>query len=232
MLFMTNRLLILFTTLSLSQQQFACAQQQQPTGTTSAADPVPTFDNNTPGIYVQSPVNGVSIHPEGILPIALAISSRRPVSLVVATIAKPDGSGNTTVLEYKPMITLRIMTAAPLAKFKLAEGDYIVTLAITPNLTAPSGNATATTTIAAPAPNPTIPINLPDMYYWHGAIKISKEAHIPNGGEGGASKNNAAPGSGAGAVVVGVMATTGAWATLANMMAALGVLAFVNVVVL
>lgn len=80
MLFTTKKLLILFTVLSLSQQQFACAQQQQPTGTTSAADPVPTFDNNTPGIYVQSSVNGVSIHPEGILPIALNIVGRRPVS--------------------------------------------------------------------------------------------------------------------------------------------------------
>lgn len=104
-------------------------------------------------------------------------------------------------------------------------------LAITPNLAAPSRNAT-TTTIAAPAPNPTTPINLPDMYYWHGAIKISKDALITNGGESVASKNNAAPGSGAGVAVVGVMATTGAWATFANMMAALGVLAFVNVVVL
>jgi hypothetical protein len=48
---------------------------------------------------------------------------------VVATIAKPDGSGNTTVLEYKPIAALRIMTTAPLAKFKFAEGDYIVSVA-------------------------------------------------------------------------------------------------------
>jgi hypothetical protein len=70
------------------------------------------------------------------------------------------------------------------------------------------------------------------MYYWHGTIKISKEAPMPNGGEGGASKNNAAPGPGVGGVVVGGMAMTGAWATFANMIAALGVLAFVNVIVL
>jgi hypothetical protein len=80
MLFTTKKLLVLFVTLSLSQQQFPCAQQPQPTGTTSGVNPVPTFDNNTPGIYVQSPSNGASIHPEGVLPISFTVIGRRPVS--------------------------------------------------------------------------------------------------------------------------------------------------------
>ena len=110
-------------------------------------------------------------------------------------------------------------------------------LAITPNLTAiiptntsppSSGNATATTTTAvAPAPQSTVLDSLPGMYYWRGALKLSNDAPATNGG-GGAS-NNAAPSVG---VVTGVVGVMGAWATFANMMIALIVLAFVNIVAL
>lgn len=44
----------------------------------------------------------------------------------MVTVAKADGSGNTTVLEYKAVAAPRIMTVAPLATFKFSEGDYIV----------------------------------------------------------------------------------------------------------
>ncbi|KAF9326215.1 hypothetical protein BGZ91_002064 [Linnemannia elongata] len=233
MLFTAKKVLFLFATFAFSHLHLTHAQQQ-PTGTASATDPVPTYEN-TPGAQVQSPSNGISVRPDGVLPIALTIG-RRPISSVVVTVAKADGSGNTTVLEYKPLAAPRIMTVAPLAAFKFSEGDYIMNLAITPNLTAllptyappPSpGNATATTTKAVAPAQPTAPNNLPGMYYWRGALKLSNDAPTNNGG--GSTSSNAAPCAGVGAGVVGVM---GAWATFANMMTALGVMAVVNVVAL
>ncbi|KAF9551761.1 hypothetical protein EC957_004084 [Mortierella hygrophila] len=234
MLFRAQKFVLLIATLAFSHQHLTHAQQQQPTGTASATDPVPTFEN-TFGVQVQSPGNGISIRPDGVLPVVLNIG-RRPISSVVVTVAKADGSGNTTVLEYKSVAAVRVMTVAPLATFKFSEGDYVVSLAITPNLTAiipiptsppSSGNATAvTTTAVAPAPQPTAPNGLPGMYYWRGVLKLSNDAPVNNGG--GAS-SNAAPSAGVGTGVVGVM---GAWTTFANMMTALGVLAFLNVVAL
>lgn len=44
----------------------------------------------------------------------------------MVTVAKADGSGNTTVLEYKSVAAPRIMTVVPLATFKFSEGGYIV----------------------------------------------------------------------------------------------------------
>ncbi|KAG9066977.1 hypothetical protein KI688_012889 [Linnemannia hyalina] len=238
MLFTAQKFLLLIATLAFSHQHLTHAQQQQPTGTVSATDPVPTFEN-TVGVQVQSPGNDISIRPDGVLPIALNIG-RRLISSVVVTVAKADGSGNTTVLEYKSVAAVRIVTVAPLATFKFSEGDYIVSLAITPNLTAiiptstsppSSGNATAgTTTAVAPAPQPTAPNGLPGMYYWRGVLKLSNDAPVTNGGGGsGGASSNAAPSAGVGTGVVGVM---GAWTTFANMMTALGVLAFLNVVAL
>ncbi|KAF9147338.1 hypothetical protein BG015_011041 [Linnemannia schmuckeri] len=238
MLFTAKKLLLFFATIAFSQH--LTHAQQQPTGTASAADPVPTFQN-TFGLQVQAPRNGVSIRPDGSLPIALTLG-RRLISSVLVTVAKADGSGNTTVLEYRAVTAIRIMTVAPLAAFKFSEGDYIVNLAITPNLTAviptytpppSSGNATAATITVAPAPNPTAPVNLPGVYYWRGALKLSNDAPVVNGnggGDGTGASNNAAPSAGVGAG--GVMMMTGAWAAFANMMTALGVLAFVNIIML
>lgn len=75
MLFTAKKFLLLTVTLAFSQQHLTHAQQQQPTGAASTTDLVPTFDN-TPGVQVQSPGNGISVRPDGFLPIALTIGRR------------------------------------------------------------------------------------------------------------------------------------------------------------
>ncbi|KAK3831149.1 MAG: hypothetical protein J3R72DRAFT_455101 [Linnemannia gamsii] len=196
---------------------------------------------NTPGILAQAPPNGLTVRPDGNLPIAFNIG-RRAISSVVVTVAKADGSGNTTILDHKTS-AFRIILTAPLVSFKLPEGDYILNMVITPNTTSvipvytppSSGSGSVPGTIPAPqqpAPTTTLPpSNLPGMYYWRTSIRISNNA--PGGGTvGGSGGGGSGGGASNNAVVAGVAGMTGAWATFANMMTALTVLAFVNVVVL
>ncbi|KAG0205248.1 hypothetical protein BGX33_008018 [Mortierella sp. NVP41] len=229
--------LLLVITLSWLQQFMVAAQQV--TGTaTSAPPPVPTFVN-TPGISVQSPGNGMTIRPDGNLPIVFSLG-RRTVSAVVVTMAKADGSGNTTVLDLKPGSTLRFFSSSPLTLFKFPVGDYIVNMVITPNLTAtvpgivnpPSSSSSApgaAPTTTATASKPTVAINLPGVYYWRGAIKLSNDTPAPGGANGNGASNNAVAGGG---VIGGVAGVMSAWTIFVNMMAALAILAFVNVVAL
>ncbi|KAG0279083.1 hypothetical protein BGZ95_002314 [Linnemannia exigua] len=141
-------------------------------------------------------------------------------------------------MDHKGATASRIIMTAPLVSHKLPEGDYILNMVITPNTTAsipvylppPSASTSGPSTVPAPqqpVPTTTVPpSNLPGVYYWRANIRISNDASAGGnaGGRGGGASSNA--------VVTGVTGITGAWTTLANMMTALTVLAFVNVVVL
>ncbi|KAF9122488.1 hypothetical protein BGW39_009708 [Mortierella sp. 14UC] len=220
----TALLLLLLVTLA-SPQQLVFAQ----TPTTPFL--------NTPGVQVQAPANGLTVRPDGLIPIAFNIG-RRAISSVVVTVAKADGSGNTTILDHRATTALRITLTTPLASFKLPDGDYILDMAITPNTsvvipgyTPPSSSSSGAP--QQPAPTTVPPSSLPGIYYWRTNIRISNDAPASgNAGASGSGGNGGGGGASNNAVIAGVTGMTSAWTTFAKMMTALTLLAFVNVVVL
>ncbi|KAF9910662.1 hypothetical protein EC991_005968 [Linnemannia zychae] len=151
--------------------------------------------------------------------------------------AKADGSGNTTIVDYKAVTSLRLTMRASLASFKLPEGDYILNMVITPSTTVVVPEYTSLSSSSGapqkPAPTAAPPSSLPGIYYWRTNIRISNDAPVSgNAGASGSGENGSGGGASNNAVVTGVTGMTGVWTTFTNMMTALTVLAFVNVVVL
>ncbi|KAF9931594.1 hypothetical protein FBU30_009867 [Linnemannia zychae] len=212
--------------------QFVSAQQF-PTNT-AAPGPAPTFAN-TPGVQVQSPTSrGFAIRPNGLLPISFTLG-RRPISSALVTMAKSDGSGNTTILDIKTPFTFRVVSSVDLTPFKFPEGEYIFNLVIAPNTTmtiptyttpTSSGALASATATATAVPQPTgVPVNTPEFYYWRTSIILSKDAPITRGNnDTNSGSMNFIAGAGVG--------ITGAWTTFVNMLMALTILAFVNMIVL
>ncbi|KAF9293804.1 hypothetical protein BGZ74_011537 [Mortierella antarctica] len=142
---------------------------------------------NTPGLAVGSPTNGQTVAQDQSLPLSAQLTARRVIGSYSVSIAKADGSGNTTLAQKTGVSTLRIVDVWEVASSHLDLGDYVVQFTVTANtsivipppVVAPSGGAssmptrvvTTTTALATGTPRPPVP-GVPTVYYWRGAIKI------------------------------------------------------------
>ncbi|KAG0046958.1 hypothetical protein BGZ83_007888 [Gryganskiella cystojenkinii] len=70
---------------------------------TLPAGPEPTFVNS-PGLMINSPQNGATVHQGQSVPVIAVFQNHRPIAGVIATLSKTDGTGNQSILESKPSI--------------------------------------------------------------------------------------------------------------------------------
>ncbi|KAF9912083.1 hypothetical protein EC991_001029 [Linnemannia zychae] len=168
---------------SLASLQFLAgttnAQATSPTTTTTAAPgatgspapvvpPTPPTFVNTPGLQVPSIYDGMSVTQGSFLTIASHLQDGRLMSSVVLTVAKKDGSGNTTVASTNQgsVQTSTILWNATAANFPV--GPYVLNLVVTPNTTAV---VTPPPTTGAPAPVPPT-AGAASIYYWRANINV------------------------------------------------------------
>ncbi|KAF9953634.1 hypothetical protein BGZ72_005266 [Mortierella alpina] len=186
------------------------ALAQAPTSTALVVEPPPTFQN-TPGVLVAKPTNGLTVRQDAGVPFDVRLTGGRPIGSISASIAHVDGSANTTILELKQVAVYRVLLIRDTSLSTLPLGDYHIQLIITPNMTAPRSGGVPTAPAAAVQTSSPLPVNAPTIYYWRGLI------HLAPSNESG-TLSSAASTHGQGTALVG---TRVIWI---NMSIALGVL--------
>ncbi|KAF9572707.1 hypothetical protein EC968_009522 [Mortierella alpina] len=199
----------LFLTLLSLQCHLALAQA--PTST-SAPIGRPSPFQNTPGLHVAMPLNGMTVSQNQGVPFNVMLASGRAIGSISASIAPVDGSANTTILDLKQITLYRVLQLRNTSLSTLPLGDYYVQMIVTPNLSAPPANTGVPTAPAAAVPTSQIPPpNAPAVYYWRGLIHLAAS-------EDSSTLNSAASTLGQGTAFVGIRLI---WI---NMSIALGVL--------
>ncbi|KAF9981483.1 hypothetical protein BGZ65_003887 [Modicella reniformis] len=187
------------------------------------AQTTPTFEN-TAGLVVTTPFNGMTAYQNSFVSIGASLAQLQPMSNIVITVAKSDGSSNSTIFDLKggaPM--LRLIQSWNVSATLFPVGEYHLQLVVVPGANAPatsSNPATATaptTTTTTTSPTVSTPAS---VYYWRGLIRV-----VEPRSKGGSTKS-AALAYGAGS------AHTGAVAIVYKMSIALGALALGYVIVL
>ncbi|KAI7827627.1 hypothetical protein BC939DRAFT_491248, partial [Gamsiella multidivaricata] len=168
----------------------SCLQQlafAQTTTTTAAGGSVPQFQN-TPGVVVQTPYNGMTVSQGTFMSISAILSPSRPIGSVSVSVAKTDGSANTTVIDIKGVGIQRFLQFWDVNTELFPIGEYYLNMVITPNTTASVSPTLPTTTLvangstsiqavvtttSATVPAPTAPATgTQSVYYWRGLIRV------------------------------------------------------------
>ncbi|KAF9920817.1 hypothetical protein FBU30_009254 [Linnemannia zychae] len=156
-----------------------------PTNTTSAAVPTPTVPSfeNTPGLKVTSLYKGMSVIQNSFLTISCKLEDRRPMGSIVISVAKMDGSGNTTIADIKGVATTDYQKLWNVTATDYAPGSYNINLVVTPN-----NNPTANVTASVAAPQSTTPAISPpvsggaSVYYYRANVNVVAPRSTPPSG--------------------------------------------------
>ncbi|KAF9360294.1 hypothetical protein BGX34_007863 [Mortierella sp. NVP85] len=141
----------------------------------SPTEAPPTF-SNTPGLTVTKPFNGMVVN-QGTSVGIMATIAQYPISSVIISVGKTDGSSNTTVVDLKGVSMPRLMQVWDVAAERFPVGDYHFQIIATPNLNAKQAarpvatNATSTAAAAVPT-QPTTTTPSASVYYWRGLIRV------------------------------------------------------------
>ncbi|KAG0315668.1 hypothetical protein BGZ99_007331, partial [Dissophora globulifera] len=99
------------------------------------------------------------------------------------SVAKKDGSSNTTIINIPSGATLRLTQIWNVTADKYPVGDYLFNMIVTPNTTAAGSGvpAASSTILATPTGGATIP-NAATIYYWHAGIRVIAPVptNVPN----------------------------------------------------
>ncbi|KAF9150477.1 hypothetical protein BG015_007723 [Linnemannia schmuckeri] len=156
-----------------------------PTSTTPAVVPTPTVPAwvNTPGLVVNSVFDGLTVMQNSFVSISASLVDGRPMSSILITVAKKDGSGNTTIADIKQanLVTPRQLWNVSSDSYPV--GPYVLSMIVTPG----TSNTTATTgTPAVPQPSTGVPpptTGAASIYYWKANIFVrGPQAPILAGG--------------------------------------------------
>ncbi|KAF8938528.1 hypothetical protein EDD21DRAFT_368764 [Dissophora ornata] len=140
------------------------------TTSTSAgvATPSPAFQN-TPGLQVSSPFNGMSVTQNTVLSISASLLDQQPISSIDISVAKSDGTSNTTIVNIPSGASVSASQIWNVTAAQYPVGDYLLNMIITPNTTAGSTTTTvaSTTTVSAAPASSVVPV-----YYWQAIIHV------------------------------------------------------------
>ncbi|KAG9321132.1 hypothetical protein KVV02_005258, partial [Mortierella alpina] len=95
------------------------------TTTGIVAPSLPTFVN-TPGLQVSTPYSGMSIIQDTALSIAATLAGQRPMSSINISVAKKDGSSNTTIVDIRSGAILRLSQIWNVTATQYPVGEYVV----------------------------------------------------------------------------------------------------------
>ncbi|KAF9425351.1 hypothetical protein BGZ94_007603 [Podila epigama] len=167
--------------------------------TSSAPVATPTVPGfiNTSGLTITTPFSGMSIGQDRFLSIGGSIQGQKPIASILISVAKKDGSGNTTIVDKKGLATLRISETWQVKADLYPVGEYLLHLVITPNTTVAAppktslAPAAATTALVPPPP----PVGgEPSVYFWQGTVRVvappTSAPTIPNAGYSLATPGN------------------------------------------
>ncbi|KAF9187067.1 hypothetical protein BGZ50_002151 [Haplosporangium sp. Z 11] len=174
--------------------------------TASGPAPTPSLPSfiNTPGLKVTAPYNGMTILQDSVLSISASILGERPISSINISVAKEDGSSNTTIVDIPSGSILKLTQTWNVTSALYPTGHYLFNMIITPNTTSTQsgggiGPVASTTTINPsdisidPSPQPTgtvpgPPGTSPSVYYWQAKVRVV--AHTTQKPESAASVNS------------------------------------------
>ncbi|KAF9277072.1 hypothetical protein BGZ68_009542 [Mortierella alpina] len=161
--------------------------------------PSPPSFVNTPGLQVTTPYNGMSIIQDTGLSIAATLAGQRPMSSINISVAKKDGSSNTTIVDIRSGAILRLSQIWNVTAAQYPVGEYIMNMVITPNTTISPLNGTPQAVSSQPigsflpsitsidhSPQPTglIPGPIPgagvSVYYWQATVRVIAKVNTPN----------------------------------------------------
>ncbi|KAG0364480.1 hypothetical protein BC939DRAFT_441618 [Gamsiella multidivaricata] len=168
------------------------------TATTSTSATVPTPSQsafiNTPGLQVTSPYNGMTVIQGTMLSISASIQDQRPISSINISVAKKDGSSNTTIVSITSGAILKATQTWNVTAAQYPVGAYILNMVITPNTTAQgtssvpnAGSSSVISSVATPTSSsvqagstslipipgpPTSPGTGPNVYYWQATVQV------------------------------------------------------------
>ncbi|KAG9062425.1 hypothetical protein KI688_005340 [Linnemannia hyalina] len=145
-----------------------------PTSTAPAAVPTPTVPVwvNTPGLVVSSVFDGLTVVQNSFVSISATLTDGQPMSSIVITAAKKDGSGNTTIADIKQpnLVTPRQLWNVSADIYPA--GSYVLSMIVipgTPNTTAITG----TSAVPQPSTGVTAPTTgAASIYYWKASINV------------------------------------------------------------
>ncbi|KAG0262126.1 hypothetical protein BG011_000323 [Mortierella polycephala] len=159
--------------------------------TTSGAVPTPSLPSfiNTPGLQVTAPYNDMTIFQDSVLSISASILGGRPISSINISVAKEDGSSNTTIVDIPSGEILRLTQTWNVTSALYPTGRYLFNMVITPNTTSTQSGGgvgigpVASTTLNPsdisinPNPQPTgtvpgPPGTSPSVYYWRAKVRV------------------------------------------------------------
>ncbi|CAO3566464.1 unnamed protein product [Mortierella alpina] len=177
----------------------AASSTAKATATTSGiVAPSPPSFVNTPGLQVSTPYSGMSIIQDTSLSIAATLAGQRPMSSVNISVAKKDGSSNTTIVDIRSGAVLRLSQIWNVTAAQYPVGEYIMNMVITPNTTLSPMNGTpqavssqsigtfipdVTSIDHSPQPTGLIPGPIPgagvSVYYWQATVRVVAKLNTP-----------------------------------------------------
>ncbi|KAG0001075.1 hypothetical protein BGZ65_003822 [Modicella reniformis] len=181
-------------------QYLSCAQAQSTSSPTRIVQTpaVPTF-SNTPGLLVTSTYDGMTVYQDSVVSIIASLADQQPISTINISVAKEDGSANTTIVNVSSGAIVKSTQLWNVATTQYPVGIYILNMIITPNTTVgnpqsqgPAPAATTSTGIPPPAGSPDpIPIpgppstgKGPSVYYWQATVHVAAPRTVPNSASG------------------------------------------------
>lgn len=145
-----------------------------PTSTASAVVPTPTVPVwvNTPGLVVNSVFDGLTVVQNSFVSISATLSDGRPMSSIVITAAKKDGSGNTTITDIRQPNLVTPRQLWNVSSDIYSAGSYVLNMIVTPG----TPNTTTTTGTSA-VPQPSTGVTPPatggvSVYYWRATVNV------------------------------------------------------------
>ncbi|KAF9103079.1 hypothetical protein BGX27_010744 [Mortierella sp. AM989] len=172
---------------SQAQSTSAASSSSAATATSTSAAPVVTPSQpfiNTEGLVVSSPFNQMTVVQNTVLSISASLRDKRPISSVNISVAKKDGSSNTTIVSIPYGSVPMIAQTWNVSSDKYPIGDYLVNIIITPNTTINSptsiplpppntSNPPSTTTVTQPIVTPSAVGSGPNVYYFQALVHVA-----------------------------------------------------------
>ncbi|KAF9985720.1 hypothetical protein BGZ75_002648 [Mortierella antarctica] len=140
----------------------------------------------------------MSIIQDTALSIAATLAGQRPMSSINISVAKKDGSSNTTIVDIRSGAILRLSQIWNVTATQYPVGEYVMNMVITPNTTLGPLNGTPQAVSSSiglllpsitnidhtPQPTGLIPGPIPgagvSVYYWQANVRVVAKINNPN----------------------------------------------------
>ncbi|KAG0318710.1 hypothetical protein BGZ99_005497 [Dissophora globulifera] len=140
-------------------------------GLSLAMAQLPTF-NNTPGLTMQSPFNGMTVTQNSVTLVQGLIPGNQLLTFTITT-AKTDGSSNITLGTSKTPTTGRVFMLWNVTSANYPVGDYILEVIAVQTGVAPVPTGSASTSAPAPPAATIVPGAPLSTYTWRALLHVA-----------------------------------------------------------